>query len=139
MHFLAAISILSVYPSEGVIAPLHSKYAGGYMARSLIPLLVMVIAIMGPIIIYLRGHLPFQSEILLLAMALAICVIMISVAVERLNKMDQRRAKFHQEALDAWHFFEGVVENIEDAIAVLDKEGNAIYKNNRMKKIDFKI
>jgi len=41
--------------------------------------------------------------------------------------------------LDAWHFFKGVVENLEDAIAVLDKEGNAIYKNKRMKKINFKI
>ena len=94
---------------------------------------------MGPIILSLGEYLPFPSCIFFLAMALAICIITISVAVERLNRMDQRMVKFHQEALDAWHFFEGVVENIEDAVAVLDKEGNAIYKNRRMKEIDFKI
>lgn len=55
LHFLAAISILSVYPSEGVIVPLHSKYAGSYMARGLILLLVMVIAIIGPIMNILKG------------------------------------------------------------------------------------
>lgn len=139
LHLLAGISILSVYPSEGVVAPLHSKYAGGQMARKLIPSLVTIIVIIGPVILSLRGHLPFPSGIFLLAMALATIIIMISVAVERLNKMDQKRAKSHQEALDAWKFFEGVVENIEDAIAVLDRKGKTIYKNKRMEKLDFKL
>ncbi|MBC7129183.1 MAG: hypothetical protein H5T45_05580 [Thermoplasmatales archaeon] len=139
LHLLAGISILSIYPSEGVVAPFHSKYAGGQMARSLIPSLVTIIIIIGPVILSLREHLPFPSGIFLLAMALATSLIMISVAVEHLNKMDQKRAKSHQEALDAWQFFEGVVENIGDAIAVLDRKGKTIYKNKRMEKLDFKL
>ncbi|MDI9624142.1 MAG: histidine kinase dimerization/phosphoacceptor domain -containing protein [Methanothermobacter sp.] len=139
MHLLAAVSILSIYPGEGVVAPFHSKYAGGQMARKLIPSLVTIILIIGPVILSLREHLPFPSGIFLLAMALATSLFMISVAVERLNRMDQKRAKSHQEALNAWKFFEGVVENIGDAIAVLDKKGKTIYKNKQMEKLNFKI
>ncbi len=139
LHLLAAISILSVYPNEGIVAPFHSKYAGGQMARSLIPSLVAIIVIIGPVILSLREHLPFPSEIFLLAMALATTIIMITIAIERLNKMDQSRAKSHQKALDAWQFFKGVVENTRDAIAVLDEKGRIIYKNKQMEKIDFKI
>ncbi|MEM4525078.1 MAG: histidine kinase dimerization/phosphoacceptor domain -containing protein, partial [Methanothermobacter sp.] len=79
------------------------------------------------------------SGIFLLTMALATSLFMISVAVEHLNRMDQKRAKSHQEALNAWKFFEGVVENIGDAIAVLDKKGKTIYKNKQMEKLDFKL
>lgn len=138
-HVMAAMSLLSLYPNEGIVAPLHSKYAGGYIARKLLPLLVMALLVMGPIILLLRGYFPYPAEVLLLAVAVAISIPIITVTVHNLNITDQARAKSHKRAVDAWHFFKGVIENTEDAIAVLNRKGEKVYENKKMKKISPKI
>jgi len=139
LHPMVAMSILSLYPKEGIIAPLHSEYAGGYTARKMLPLLVIALLVMGPIILSLDEHLPYPVEVLLLAVAVAISIIIITVTVHNLNITDQARVKSHKGAVDAWHFFKEVIENIEDAIVVLDKKGEKVYENRQMKRIGPKV
>lgn len=108
LHVMAAMSLLSLYPSEGIVAPLHSKYAGGYIARKLLPLLVMALLVTGPIILSLRGYFPYSADVLLLAVAVAISILIITVMVHNLNITDREREKSHKRAVDAWHFFKGL-------------------------------
>lgn len=138
LHVMAAMSLLSLYPSEGIVAPLHSKYAGGYIARKLLPLLVMALLVTGPIILSLRGYFPYSADVLLLAVAVAISILIITVMVHNLNITDREREKSHK-GCGCMAFLQGVIENIEDAIAVLDKKGEIIYENKKIKEISLEI
>ncbi|HIH61859.1 MAG TPA: hypothetical protein HA298_04135, partial [Methanobacteriales archaeon] len=57
------------------------------------------------------------------------------MGVHRLNVLAQKKSELHREIIEAWKFFEDVVENIEEAIAVFDKKGEKVYENRQMKKI----
>lgn len=135
LHLITAVAILSVCPDEGVIAPLHSKYVGGQVARIMIPFLVVVLGVTGPIILLLRDWFPFSSGVFLLAVAFAFSIFIMTVGVHRLNILAQRKSELHREIIEAWKFFGDVVENIEEAIAVFDKNGGKVYENRQMKKI----
>jgi hypothetical protein len=54
-----------------------------------------------------------------------------TVGVHRLNVLAQKKSELHREIIEAWKFFEDVVENIEEAIAVFDKKGEKYMRTGK--------
>jgi len=140
MMVFVAVGLLNTHPSKGVIEPIYSHKIGGYTGRMLIPIIICALTVTSFIIISTKSHLPFSSEIVITAINLALIIIIITFTAYRLNKVDTERIKNQERMERTWKFFRKVVENLEEAVAVLDKNGKTLHINTAMKnlKVDLK-
>ena len=134
IHLLIGISILSLNPDRGVLAPIHASFSGGYLVRLLIPVMVITITILGIITLRIRSFLfPGFGEVFLMGMMVSITVISVVITADELNTLDRKGEVYRRELADSRRFFSDVVENLAEAVAVLDEGGGIVYLNAAMK------
>ena len=75
----------------------------------------------------------------MVAMYLALGIFIITLIAHRLNTVDDERIKNQERIERAWEFFRNVFENLEEAVMVLDCNGNALYSNTSMKNLELDI
>ena len=132
---MAAVGLLGLYPQRGVIEPLFSGMMGGYTARALLATMLTAITVTGILILRGRDQLPFPAEIFLLSLTVALIIVTITFTAYRLNTVDHERLKNEKRLRRARRFFRDVVENLEEAVAVIDEDGNPLHLNRAMKKL----
>ncbi|MDI9615060.1 histidine kinase dimerization/phosphoacceptor domain -containing protein [Methanothermobacter sp.] len=137
---MAAVGLLGLYPQRGVTEPLFSGMMGGYTARVLLATMLTAITVTGILILRGRDQLPFPAEIFLLSLTVALIIVTITFTAYRLNTVDHERIMNERGLRRARRFFRDVVENLEEAVAVIDEDGNPLHLNRAMKKlgIDFR-
>ncbi|WP_370005268.1 sensor histidine kinase [Methanothermobacter sp. KEPCO 2] len=137
---MAAVGLLGLYPHRGVIEPLFSGMMGGYTARVLLATMLTAITVTGVLILRGRDQLPFPAEIFLLSLTVALIIVTITFTAYRLNTVDHERLMNERGLRRTRRFFRDVVENLEEAVAVIDEDCNPVHLNRAMKKlgIDFR-
>jgi len=135
MMVFGAVGLLSTHPSKGVVEPIYSYKIGGYTSRILIPIIISAVTITSFIIISSRRYLPFSAEVFIATLNLALIIIIITFTAYRLNRVDAERIKNQKRMERTWEFFRKVVENLEEAVAVLDKNGEPLHRNTAMKNL----
>ena len=119
--------------------PLYSNNLGGYTGRTLIPIIVGAVTITSFIIIDSKRYLPFSAEVFITTLDLALIIIIITFTGYKLNRVDVERIKNQKRMEKTWKFFRKVVENLEEAIAVLDKNGEPLHRNTAMKNLNVNL
>lgn len=134
IHLLICTSILSLHPERGVLAPIHASFAGGHVVRILLPVMIISITILGIITLRIRSFLfPGFGEVFLMGMMVSITVIAVVMTADELNTLDRRGEAYRRKLADSRRFFSDVVENLAEAVAVLDRDGEMVYRNAAMK------
>ena len=136
LHLLTSASFLSLYPEEGIVAPIHRSFTGGHLARLLIPIMIASITLLGLFTMKISQRLfPGFGEVFLMGMTASLTIIVVILASDELNRIDEKRSEYQRDLLEAQKFFKDVVENLAEAVAVFDHEGSIIYRNSAMKKL----
>ncbi len=136
LHLLTSASFLSLYPEEGIVAPIHRSFTGGHLARLLIPIMIASITLLGLFTMKISQRLfPGFGEVFLMGMTASLTIIVVILASDELNRIDEKRSKYQRGLLEAQKFFRDVVENLAEAVAVFDQKGSIIYRNSAMKKL----
>jgi len=136
---MAGVGVLALYPDRGVIEPLFSWMMGGYTARVLLATMITAITITGIIVLRVRNQLPFSADVFLLSMTLSLTIVIITFTAHRLNTVDHERLRNERDLRRARRFFRDVVENLEEAIAVVDPQGKPLHLNRAMRKLEIDL
>lgn len=115
--FLFAIAMLLVYPKQGVVAATSSSYAGGLMARRLIPFAVIIPVLLGLLRLLSHWRNLFSVEFattLLIMSIIIIFIIFIWYTAVVLNKRHQKAQQQIRESKDIFSslFYKGPVMSL---------------------------
>ncbi len=136
LHLISCTAILSLYPEEGAVAPLHMSFSDGRLARIILPLMVICITILGLLTLRIEPALfPGFGVIFMMGMMASLTIISVVFLAEELSGIDEKKLKYQEALVEARRFFRDVVENLGEAIAVLDPDGTIIYRNRVMKEL----
>lgn len=136
LHILSCMALLSLYPEDGVVAPLHRSFSEGRLARIMLPLMVICITILGILTLRIEPALfPGFGVIFMMGMMASLIIISVVFLAEELSGIDDKKVKYQEALIEARRFFRNVVENLGEVIAVLDHDGNMIYRNRAMKEL----
>ncbi|MCG2829191.1 sensor histidine kinase [Methanothermobacter sp. K4] len=133
---MAGVGILGLYPDRGVIEPVSSWMMGGYTARVLLATIITTVTVAGVLVLRGREQLPFPAEVFLLSMTVALIIITITFTAHRLNTLDHERLMNERRIRSTRRFFRDVIENLEEAIAVIDADGNPLHINRAMRELE---
>jgi len=136
IHLLICTSLLSLYPERGVLAPINASFTGGYVVRLLLPVMVTGITILGITTLRIRSFLfPGFGEVFLMGMMVSLTIIALVMTADELRTLDRKGEAYRRELADSRRFFSEVVENLAEAVAVLDGDGEVVYRNAAMKEL----
>lgn len=136
LHILIATSILALYPERGVMAPLHASFVGGHIVRLILPMMIASITVLGLVTLKIRDYVfPGFGEVFLMGMTASLIIISVIIAAVELNRIDLKREAYRRDLRRTQRFFRDVLENLAEAVAVVDAEGNTIYQNTAMKRL----
>ncbi len=119
---LCIIMLFSV-PHSWLMKVFTSKYAGGFLARRLIPWLLVLPLVIGWLRIHGERNNIFDSEVgvLLVALTYTLCFLWLLWLNGRdANKTDDRRRKSEEELIDREVKFRNIFEGSNDAIVLLN-------------------
>jgi len=137
LHILSCTAILSLYAEDGVMAPLHRSFSEGRLARIILPIMIICITILGILTLRIEPALfPGFGVIFMMGMMASLIIISVVFLAEELSGIDDKKVKYQEALIEARRFFRNVVENLGEAIAVLDHDGNMIYRNRAMKELE---
>jgi two-component sensor histidine kinase len=139
MMVFLAIGLLSTHPSHGVVEPLYSGRIGGYTGRMLIPIVIGSLTLTSFIVISGSSHIPFSADVFLATLNLALLIVIITFTAYKLNLVDYERIKNQRKSQRMWRFFRNVVDNLEEAVAVLDRNGEVLHSNTAMKNLELDL
>ncbi|MGB9838632.1 sensor histidine kinase [Methanothermobacter sp.] len=108
---------------------------GGSTSRVLLAIMLTAITVTGILILRVRDKLPFPAEIFLISLTVALIIVTITFTAHRLNTVDYERRRNERGLRRTRKFFMDVVENLEEAVAVIDADGNPMHLNRAMKKL----
>ncbi|QEF93782.1 hypothetical protein FVF72_00570 [Methanothermobacter sp. KEPCO-1] len=136
LHILIAVSILSLFPERGVMAPIHASFVGGHIVRLILPVMIASITVLGLLTLKMRYHVfPGFGEVFLMGMTVSIIIVSVIIVAAELNRIDLKRKTYRRDLRRTQRFFRDVLENLAEAVAVFDAEGNILYQNTAMKRL----
>ncbi|MDI9617656.1 hypothetical protein [Methanothermobacter sp.] len=98
LHILIAISILSLYPERGVMAPLHASFVGGHIVRLILPMMIASITVLGLVTLKIRDYVfPGFGEVFLMDMTASLIIISVIIVAVELNRIDLRREAYRRD------------------------------------------
>lgn len=138
LNLFMGFGLLMVYPREGIIKTFHCRGLGAYMARSLLPLSILVISIFGTLAssgekIGLFSE--YFGEVVVITFMVGFLFYLILRSAKRINQLDLANQRSQRQMMYMEKFFEDIIEGIVHGIMVCDAQNRIIYMNNGMGKL----
>ncbi len=132
--FLASVALLFVKPDVGLISLTLSQGSGGYFAKRLIPMIMLIPIVMIWARAFFDGTrlVAIASDLsLYIAMMVMIFIIVIWRTANSLNKLEAERAQSQSEA-KSWHeLMQYIIRHNPSAIAVHDNDLRYVFVSER--------
>jgi PAS domain S-box-containing protein len=122
---ICAICVIMLFsvPDSWLMKVFTSKYAGGFIARRLIPWMLILPLVIGWLRIYGERNNIFESEVgvVLVALAYTLCFLyLLWVNGREANKTDEKQRKAEDDINEREVKFRNIFESSNDAIVLLD-------------------
>ena len=138
LHTLVALSLLSLYPQEGIIRILHENRYGSYMARKMLPVSLLAVTLIGISSSFLVEALGFRAnmgEILIMVMVVGFLFPFILWTAHYLNTLHHKQQVYQQRVKIIEGFYEDTLEGLLEGVLVTGGVNEIIYYNSHMQEL----
>ncbi|GAB6056807.1 hypothetical protein JCM15415_21230 [Methanobacterium movens] len=138
LHTLVALSLLSLYPQEGIIRILHENRYGSYMARKMLPVSLLAVTLIGISSSFLVDFLGFSAnmgEILIMVMVVGFLFPFILWTAHYLNTLHHKQQLYQQRVKIIEGFYEDTLEGLLEGVLVTGGVNEIIYYNSHMQEL----
>ncbi len=138
LHTLVALSLLALYPEEGIIRVLHEDRYGSYMARKMLPVSLFAVTLIGISSSFMVEALGFSAnmgEILIMVLVVGFLFPFILWTAHYLNTLHQKQQVYQQRVKIIEGFFEDTLEGLLEGVLVNGPENEIIYYNSHMQEL----